>query len=216
MKRRQLPNRTLPQPEACTLLVQAIRTEWSKAARGGVLATARNHVPEAFPVPLPLTQPAERYYLVHHLTYAEEDGFRHPRDETVDARPADKHTQYVCERAFWYRAPLRVQVKTVPPEAIFGETIHFDRIHIHWKVNSITISYRTDDRAYGAPDTKPGVLIVAGDQWARINYNFRYSIEYGWVYERWVFNIGLFHKPRRNVFRRTAPDAVLSRMSRLR
>ncbi len=216
MKRQQLPNQTLPQPEACTLLVQAIQTEWSKAARGGALATARGRVPEALRVPLPVAPCDEPYYLVQHVIYVEDDGFEHPCSEIVDTRPADKHTHYVCERAFWHYAPLTVQVKTVPPEAIFGDTIHFDRIHIHWKVNSATITYRADDRAYGAPDTKPGTLIIAGDQWSRIDYNLRYSVEDGWVYEKWVFNVGLFHKPRRNVFLRTEPHAVLSHMSRLR
>ncbi len=219
MKRRQPPSQTLPQSEACILLIQAIQTEWSKAARGGVLATARGRVPEALPIPLPLSRPAEPYYLVHHVTYAEADDFKHPRYETIDSGPPGKRTYYGHRRSF-YDAPRMVKVNEAQPEAAFGETLQFDRLHLYWKADSLTISYRADDRKYGVPRTAHSTLAVAAEQWARIEYNLRYSGEFEsrgwWFYENWVFNVGLFHKPKRNVFLKAAPDAVLSRMSRLR
>ncbi len=217
MKRQPPPSQTRPQPETCTLLVQAIQTQWSKAARGGVLATARNRVPEALRVPLPVAPRDEPYYLVHHVIYAEGDDFKHPRDEIVDARPAGKRTYYGDRRSF-YDAPRTLQVNKAQPEATFGETLQFDRLHLYWKGDSLAISYRADDREYGVPGTAHSTLNLAGEQWARIQYNLRYAAYESrwWFYEKWIFNVGLFRNPKRNVFLRTEPDAVLSRLSRLR
>ena len=77
MKHRQ-SSKTPAVPTACTLLLQVIHTEWSKAARGSLLAAARNLIQKALPITLPPLPADEPTYLIHHVFYSEADSFQNP------------------------------------------------------------------------------------------------------------------------------------------
>ena len=80
MSRRQHPN---PDDSPIRiLLVQMIRTTWSKASRGGAAAAARNAVPETCRIPH-LLPPAEPVTVVHTLEFAEINQFVSPLHTNV-------------------------------------------------------------------------------------------------------------------------------------
>jgi hypothetical protein len=69
------------------LLVQLIRTTWSKASRGGRAAAARNAVPETFLVPN-LPSQSESTTVVHTLEFAEVNQFELPTYTNVTSTPS--------------------------------------------------------------------------------------------------------------------------------
>ena len=63
------------------VLIQQIKTSWTKASRGGENARKRNAVPEVAKVPVQRI-PADNLILVHHLlSYGEDKGFSKPAEE---------------------------------------------------------------------------------------------------------------------------------------
>ena len=59
------------------------------------------------------------------------------------------------------------------------------------------------------------VLVLQRDQWGRVLFNGRQNWEGPWWYERWVYNIGLFTRPNRDVFVATEPAKIFSMMASL-
>jgi hypothetical protein len=213
MKGRPPPANAPAAPSTCTLLVQVIHTEWSKTARGGPLAVARNQVPTALPLTLPFLPANEASYLIHQVFYSEADGFQHPYHDTVEIRPARERTHYASKRSRPHALSVMMPNTMVVSEPVGEETIRYDRVNLDWSGDTITIGYGAID---GAPYTAPVTFTLEPDQWARIQYNARYAVDAGWVYDKWVFNLGLFHLPDSSAFLTTTPCKVLSRMSRLR
>jgi hypothetical protein len=68
------------------ILVQEIRSLWTKASRGGGAAARRNSVPEAAPFPAAGSESAARKILHQILVYGEANNFAGPiKSEIVEA-----------------------------------------------------------------------------------------------------------------------------------
>ena len=65
------------------LVVQEIKTSWSKASRGGTAAIGRNAVPEIARLPRADKCKSARSALYHSLLYVESNGFVNPREKIV-------------------------------------------------------------------------------------------------------------------------------------
>jgi hypothetical protein len=205
--------KTSAESAICTLLLQVVHVEWSKAARGGVLASARNQVPEAFPLVLPST-PAGPSYLIHHIFYSEADSFQHPYYDALEVKSANERTHYASERRRFHALFVMIPHTAVIQSEVPGEEmIRYDRISLNWKADTVTGNYRHID---GAPYSTRSRFILQQEQWIRVRYNARYSVDAGWVYDKWVFNIGLFKSPSPDVFLTTIPTKQYSYMSQLR
>jgi len=60
------------------VLLQVIRTVWTKASRGGALPSSRNAVPDALPFAAALAQSDRHGILVHRVEFTEKAGFSLP------------------------------------------------------------------------------------------------------------------------------------------
>jgi hypothetical protein len=137
---------------ACTLLLQAIHIEWSQAARGGVLATTRNHVPEAFPLTLSSSPAKQPSYLIHHLFYSEADRFEQPYYDAIEVKPASERTHYISKRRRLHALFVAMPHTAVQPEVFGEETIRYDRLSLDWKADRLILDYRyTDGFPYSTP-----------------------------------------------------------------
>ena len=133
--------------------------------------------------------------------------------DAVEIKPANERTHYVSKRSRVHALFVMMPHTAVVSEIFGAETIRYDRISLDWSADTITIGYRYTD---GVPYTAPATLTLEPDRWARIQYNARYSVDAGWVYDKWVFNVGLFRHPDLSIFLTTKPRNVLSRIAQLR
>src|SRR4051812_8007950 len=63
------------------LIIQYIRTCWTKRSRGGHWAQVRGRVPECLPISLTGSHGTALSTVVHHVTYTEATKFGSPRQE---------------------------------------------------------------------------------------------------------------------------------------
>jgi hypothetical protein len=82
MKQKQQPIEIEP-----ILIVQIIRSYWTKASRGAPGSIARNTVPECLPIPLQQVNAQGIRVLYHEIVFKEATGFQTP-DERISIDPA--------------------------------------------------------------------------------------------------------------------------------
>ena len=143
------------------VIVQEIKTQWTKASRGGEGASRRNTVQDALIVAkLPQTLPA--LPLVHQRTvYAEEADFQPAQTQTeIHDLMLNRHVLIGCVR--------------IIPQA-----------------EQLQLAYQPGIACAGAPKrafTRKDFTLMP-DTWARISYNGRFGWATGWSYHKTVFNI---------------------------
>lgn len=160
------------------VVIQSICISWTKKARGGVLATARNKVPRVFQIPLlPDTHIAQQSYILHHLLWSETNDFTKPVRDQVDVNVI--------------QGPIKQQCIGIYPTD-HTLKIGFEGPYLLESEQKIFFEYR----CLGAPmRTVPLVIFeLAKEEWGQIQYNGRHSPGYQstWTYEKWIFNIGFF------------------------
>lgn len=159
------------------IIIQNIKTVWTKKSRGGKLASLRNGVPEAVALhPEEINRGGK--FIFHSLVYHESDGFRKPViDSTADV------------------SGERFESGGVTVEFAAGQLV------VKYEYN-----YKCGAPARfgpgGIPHHKTFQLNL--NEFGRVLYNGRFSDEYWW-YEKQVFNIGRFDKPQANVFTASKP-----------
>ena len=164
-------------------LVQVVRLSWTKAARGGESARARNAVPVAFEVPAADLVGAEGVLCVHGSHWGDGNGFAEP---------------FRSERR---RVPLAdgfaVGCVTVSADA--------EGLLVRYRYEPAT-GGAPDRRPYnpaGHREPTTRVLLVRDGEWVRVCYNGRFSSDDsgGWWYEQVTANVAWFaSEPDRKVF----------------
>lgn len=172
------------------VLIQEIRSIWSKASRGGAAAALRNSVPEAAPFPINKSRSAVHQVFHQILVYGETNDFAEPiKSESVEL--AAGLTDIGCVK-------IRVSSERV--------------------IVSYEYDYRCG--GLPPRQTRPGVnvgeeRVVVPESWVRVRYNGRFSGD-EWWYEKVVVNVGLFQRPDADIFIRTEPAGEISQMAELR
>ncbi len=167
------------------VLIQLIRTVWTKASRGGALATRRNSVPEALPFTARPGCSLSSGILVHRIEFEEADRFEHPALDELEISEGDavRVLGIIAER-------LGARVRL---------TLDLDPVRVEG------MPYRR--RAiFGLP---PPSLTLEEGRWGRASYNFRHVADDGWWYEKVVANIAACEEIDPNVFLEAAPDEEL-------
>lgn len=144
------------------ILVQTIKTQWTKASRGGDGASRRNTVPDALKVtPIAVNVP-HPLPLFHQTTlFTESAEFQPSVTQTeIYALTLNKHLTLGC-------------LRLIPAE------------------EHLTITYAPTTICTGAPKrphTRKEITLTP-DTWAQIVYNGRFGWATGWSYHKTVFNI---------------------------
>lgn len=193
------------------VLIQEISTLWSKAARGGPLAGARNSVPESLELPagipglLPggpkfprvFPQPSQgqetREIYAHHAAYRACTRFAAPAGESWTRLTLCSHEPTTVS---W-------DLNEPPLKITTGDHLN---IEFHWA-----------DIGYSPRRSRPAThKELAIGQWLRLRYNVRVAHEEcGWHYYKCVLNIGYAASPDPAFFNQTEPVQVISDMADL-
>lgn len=172
------------------ILIQEIRSIWSKASRGGPAAALRNAVPEAAPFPLVRAGSKTGPILHQSLLYGELNGFAEPISSQVVELRSD-----------------RISIGCVKIEVSSEQLV-------------VAYEYDYRCGGAPPRHSRPGVNlkeeVVAGhESWVRVKYNGRFSGE-DWWYEKVVLNVGLFQEYEPGVFYSSKPSHEISQMAELR
>jgi hypothetical protein len=156
-------------------LVQVVRVRWTKAARGGDGARARNAVPAAFEVPALAPASTEGLLCVDTFHWDERNGFAEPLSTDRHQVPLVDGFSFGCVGVVADAEGLVVRYQYNR-----GNSGAPDQ----WFFNS--------ESGYGE---SPGrTLLVRGREWARVCYNGRFScLETGnWWYQQVTVNVAWF------------------------
>jgi hypothetical protein len=172
------------------VLIQEIRSVWSKASRGGAAAASRNSVPEAVRFPMDRSKAAAHKIFHQSLIYGETNDFAEPLKSGM--------------------------VESSSHLIIIGCV----RIEVTSEHVMVAYEYDYRCGGLPPRQSRPGInlreeVIVEPDSWVCIKYNGRFSGD-EWWYEKVVVNIGLFQKPDAEVFSSREPVDEISQMAELR
>jgi hypothetical protein len=94
MKQKQQPITIEP-----ILIVQTVRSSWTKASRGAPGSVARNTVPECLPISLPNVDLGNLQVLYHEITFEEATGFQSPKERiSINPKIYPQHGCITVER----------------------------------------------------------------------------------------------------------------------
>ncbi len=172
------------------ILIQEIRSVWSKASRGGAAAASRNSVPEAAPFPATGSTPTSHKIFRQILTYGESNGFIEPLESEIAESEFDSIT-VGC-----------VKIDVSPERLVVVYEYDYKRCGLPPRHSAPGVNLREE-------------LIVARGSWARVKYNGRFGGD-EWWYEKVVVNVGQFQKHDAGVFISARPAHEISQMARLR
>jgi hypothetical protein len=172
------------------ILIQEIRSIWSKASRGGAAAALRNSVPEAAPFPVIGAKSTADKIFRQLLVYGETNDFTEP---------------------------LKSEIVELKSDSI---SIGCVKINVLSEQLIVAYEYNYKCGGLPPRLSKPGVnlkeeVIVERESWVRVKYNGRFSGD-EWWYEKVVANIGLFQKSDADVFNSTEPVDEIAQMVELR
>jgi hypothetical protein len=145
------------------VVVQQVRTIWTKKSRGGPGAVRRNVVPEACAIPLKQI-PERGIELIHHeVTFREKDAF---------AKPIHKVTINT----------------TLRPLAVGCVAIHIGADHV-----TMEFQYRADCAGAPNRGWAQRIIPLAIGEWGQIAYNGRFAPGWhgDWWYEKTVVNAAI-------------------------
>lgn len=175
------PGYTLP-----VILVQEIRSVWTKASRGGPAAALRNSVPEAAPFPTAAARPPADRIFHQALVYGEANGFASPLKSEFAVSDA---------------ASLAVGCVKIHVSA--GRLL----VAYEYDHRAGGLPPRLD-----RPDEE---ITLPPGSWARVKHNGRFTGD-EWWYEKLVVNVGLFRRPDPAAFLATPPPHEINRLADLR
>lgn len=168
------------------ILVQEIRTDWSKVSRGAPGAAKRAAVPRA--LPLPLHRADRDFYALfeHRVFFSEWEGFRDPGEQVACSEEVGQ-VIYGCVR-------LKLE----------GESLR-----VVWKYDP---GYAGAPSRDGNP--KQAFTLRPG-QWGRVVYNGRFGEDEGWYYRQTTFNVALAERASACVFTESEPAHVYKQVAEL-
>ena len=143
------------------VLVQVISSVWTKSARGEPLATQRNSVPEALPIPPTSLSGSDLVSVIHHIRYNETNAFVAPVQNDVQVQPFIKPL---------YPGDSHVALQ------LLDDGI---RVDLHWRWGAPRRRQRI------------GLFILPAETWVQLQYNYRTGGERAWRYCRDNINVGL-------------------------
>lgn len=167
------------------IAIQSICTSWTKASRGGMNASARNHTLEILEVPR-LTSPFPYdVFLLHTVVYSESHHFQQPM-QRLEQKEQTYPFRHDCLMLSFTENTLDITIewersKGVPRRLVFPRKGFSLQEH----------------------------------QWGRVIYNLRLSWEDHWAYEKHVLNIGFFPQFSPKVFLETQPAHTYRDIARL-
>ncbi len=169
------------------LVIQAIKTIWGKAARGGELARLRNAVPQA--LPLPLQQSAHTLSNIQH------------------------HAQFL-EHVRWGTPEERVVLNSLPgPITVGCVTIEqgHDRVWATYQYRRECggAPERHNERKTMVANVQHWIQVL----W---NGRFSPGWEGDWWYEKTVVNVGLFETLMPNLFTDSLPSVLYQSLRQIR
>lgn len=172
------------------ILIQEIRSVWTKASRGGESAARRNSVPEAAPLPA-LGSKSTRDKIFHQiLVYVEANDFA---------------------------APVKSEFAEYESESIIVGCV---KIHVAPErlVVAYEYDYKSGGaprrRGRRGEDLREEVIVERGS-WARVKYNGRFTGD-EWWYEKVVVNVALCKDNETGAFYSGVPPREIAHMARLR
>lgn len=175
------------------IVVQRMRTHWTKASRGGVAAARRNAVPEAVALPA-AGRPG---LLVHSVEVREASDFV-PSDEvsTLDWLPeSDWRTRALAAD----RQRRRAGRSDAVPEPAWQRLETRGGVSLREEGGRLVVTGRPaggQPQRYGHPRQ---VFVLELGAWARWRINFRFGPECAcgseWRYEKWVVNVAYLAGP---------------------
>jgi hypothetical protein len=171
------------------VLIQEIRSIWSKVSRGGAAAALRNSVPEAALFPTIKAKPAAHQIFHHLVVYGEANDFAVPvKSESVEL-------------------------------ATSSNDIGCVKINVLSERVAVAYEYNYKCGGLPPRQVRPGVnvreeVMIEPGSWVRVRYNGRFSGD-EWWYEKVVVNVGLLHKPDTEIFISTEPLHEISQMAEL-
>ena len=146
---------------SCIVLVQAISSVWTKSARGEPLATQRNSVPEALPIPPTSLSGSDLVCVIHHVRYDETNAFVTPVQNDTQVQP--------------FTNLLYPSDRNVALQLLDGDIC----VDLHWR------------RGAPRRQQRIGLFILTAGTWVQIQYNYRTGGERAWRYCRDNINVGL-------------------------
>lgn len=172
------------------VLIQEIRSVWSKAARGGAAAVLRNSVAESAPFSITSSKPATHKITRQLLVYAEANDFAEPiKSEVVESEAAA--ITIGC-----------VKIEILDNGCLVAYEYDYKCGGLPPRRNRAGVSLREE-------------MVVEPGCWVRVRYNGRFRGD-EWWYEKVVVNVGMFEKPDADVFTLTEPVNEISQMAELR
>ncbi len=172
------------------ILIQEIRSVWTKASRGGAGAALRNSVPEAAIFPAVGSKSAADKIFHHRLLYAEANDFA---------------------------APVRSEIAEHEHGSISVGCVKIE-VSLEKLIVAYEYDYRcggAPQRRGGLGMNLREEAVVGRDSWARVKYNGRFGGE-EWWYEKLVINVGLFVRHDARAFYSTTPAREIVQMAELR
>ena len=192
-----MPKSKPPHEAVPVVCIQQIGTDWTKASRGGKGSILRNRVPEALPFSGFITPANSPQFLVQTTSFYESAEF--VAKKPIHLRHNRDLQPFAQKDAFDFRGVSASRTDT-------GLDVKYE---YKWE-QGMPWRYSTTDE----------VTCLELGQWCRVSFNGRFSsYRYtaygegnGW-YEKWVINIGLFVEPGSDVFLKTKPIKVYSRLA---
>ena len=176
--------------------IQKIGVHWTKATRGGMGATLRSRIPDAMPFSAPLAPSVAVPYLVQTVEYT---NFAFNNDDSKIFQP---------------RLQLPANLDSFDFRGVSALLVNSSL--------DVQYEYKWEQGMPWRYSTTNEVARLQVGQWCRVSFNGRFSsYRYtahgegnGW-YEKWVINIGLFSEPSPEIFLKTEPIKVYSRLAML-
>lgn len=169
------------------LVVQEIKTCWTKASRGGPGAVRRNAVPQVMKVPIRQLQ-GQEVRMVHHKALFQEQACFHAPEEQL------------------------IVNSTLHPLSVGCVIIRRSEQSAWAEFRYLGSCGGAPERGWVRKTLKAGP-----DEWVRVVYNGRFSGGWDafWWYEKMAVNVGLFTEVSASVFTRAPPVAEFEAMAHL-
>jgi hypothetical protein len=169
------------------LIIQEIKTFWTKASRGAPGAIGRNSVPESLLVPLNKANVRPMDRIIEHIVhYSEYEGFANP-----------------WESVYTYKISESLRFGCV--NLLLGEQY----AEVIWRYDPGYIG------APGRDGPPKKVFSLHPGTWGQVRYNGRLQEEGSWIYQKIVLNVGNVERPSSSIFTDTPPDYTYDQMAKL-
>lgn len=172
------------------ILIQRLVTIWTKKSRGAPGSIRRNAVPDAIVLPVNRFAGTRFTLLEHDVIFHERSEFENPQEKSsvFDSLGQQGRKKFGC-------------------------------VEVSKTDGGLQVSWSYDSRDAGLPDRArtQADSALGLNSWARVVFNGRYSMDWegGWWYEKKVVNVGFFSTLSETVFKDSAPEITIDRMTML-